>query len=96
MKQITQIMLSKLCGHFNDWYGYLIPISILEEFAETVSYNDIKECDTITRELLASFIGRKVVGRDWPTLGDGKVVSEKFFNDLNKKAPRFKIRITHE
>jgi hypothetical protein len=93
MKQITEKMLLKLSSHFSDWYGYLIPMNLMEEFAETVSYDDIRECDTITRESLASFIGEKIVGRGWPTFGEGKVYSEKFFKELNEKAPKFNVKI---
>jgi hypothetical protein len=49
--------------------------------------------DTETRSVLCNIIAKRLVGRSWPTYGDGKEHNENFFEDLQSAARRHGYKI---
>jgi len=42
--------------------------------------------DTVTRETAADVLAKRIVGRSWPTYGDGGEVGKRFFAEFAVKA----------
>jgi len=92
IKNITPKMLKEAAEEFESYYQIRIPLRHIAKFSETVSYNDMKYFDTESRERMASFLGKMVVGRDWPIGPDGEKAGEKFFKAFEKNCRRFGIK----
>jgi hypothetical protein len=43
--------------------------------------------DTCTREAMGKVLAQRVVGRPWPTYGDGKEAADRFYEEFRAKAP---------
>lgn len=43
--------------------------------------------DTATREAVGNFLAKKIVGRAWPTYGEGEATRSKFYEDFKREAP---------
>lgn len=82
----------------HDWYG----IELTEEQArEAMSDPGIKSnlawgLDTVARESIGAWLGRKIVGRPWPIYGDGPDAAEAYWRELADKAPAAGYKLTED
>lgn len=86
-----------VCDVVNDWCG----IELTEDQAmEILNDPNLKDdishwgvFDTTTRESIADFLAKKIVGRDWPTGQDPVSVMESFWAQLRTKGKELGYKV---
>lgn len=88
--------LAVVIKDMEDWYGVTLDRDqaklILKHCMRNASYF---ECgwDTVCREAAINYIGKLIVGKDWPLGGDTEEYSREFFVELLSKAEEFGYKI---
>lgn len=83
---LTDDQIYEALDYFTSWMGFALTVEqfrdIIKDYPELE--NDINEygADTGEREEFMSAFARRVVGRDWPTYGEGQDVHNQFMKDL--------------
>ena len=50
--------------------------------------SELAHRDTLTRERITDFLAQKILGRPWPTYGDGEEVANAFYRDFREAAKK--------